>query len=345
MIKASQNNAVNDTDFLEWIEYSQLTILEKINRGSFGTVYKAVWLDGLPRDATDDGRIWDRTSQCYVAVKFFSDYKDFLKEFTNIYRMIKNCSEEDKEISNIVRYYGATCDDNENEYGIVMEIYSQSSLSDYLTSNWRNIYWNKKLRILRDIAYGLYTLHYRDLIHGDLHSGNVMIDDNRYDSEIAFIGDLGFCRPEEKKIKDLVGLIPFMAPEIFKDSSYSKKADIYSFGIIMYYVSTNRQPFHDRAHNNKLASEIFNGLRPTLYQDDEIPMCFETLMRHCWSYDIRSRPNAYTLYQKFQNWIDGEKFEVVQYDVTEPLDESEFHRKAIYTSQTWYVKKKISQII
>ncbi|CAG8562876.1 11954_t:CDS:2 [Funneliformis caledonium] len=61
MIKASQNHAENDTDFLEWIEISQLINFEEIDSGAFGTVYKAKWLDGLPKDATDDGRIWNRT--------------------------------------------------------------------------------------------------------------------------------------------------------------------------------------------------------------------------------------------------------------------------------------------
>ncbi|CAG8722519.1 4862_t:CDS:1, partial [Funneliformis mosseae] len=75
-------------------------------------------------------------------------------------------------------------------------------------------------------------------------------------------------------------------------------------------------------------------LRPTLYFDDEIPKWFLSLMHNCWSHDIRSRPNAYTLYQKFDNWINyGDEFRDLEYNVIGPLVESDFHNEATYTSQ------------
>jgi serine/threonine protein kinase len=253
--------------------------------------------------------------------------------------MIKMCSSEDSTISekNLVRYYGATYDHEEEEYGIVMEYYSQSSLKNYLTNKWRRIYWEERLRILRDISYGLSVLHNQDLIHGDLHSGNIMIDD-KDDSDIAWIGDLGFCRYEEieKKNNSVRGVMAFMAPEILKGSPYNKKADIYSFGSIMYHVSTNRAPFYDESHNEQLMEQISNGLKPTLYLDDEIPSCFENLMHQCWNYTPEYRPNANTLYRNFCDWIDDdERFENVKWNTIKPVKN---HREANYMSQTWYIQ-------
>ncbi|CAB5359549.1 unnamed protein product [Rhizophagus irregularis] len=199
MIIASQSHAKDDRDFLEWIEFSQLRILETLDEGGFGTVYKAKWLDGLPMDASDVGRAWNRSHFNYVvAVKFFHNNKDFLKEFTNIYKMVRKFSEENEFPSNIVHYYGATYDyDNE---------------------------------------------HY--------------------------------------------------------------------------------------------AKQISNGLRPKVYQEDGIPRCFVNLMRNCWNSDVRSRPNAYTLYEKFNSWIEySEAFEDMEWNITEP---SIYHRKAVYTSRSWW---------
>jgi hypothetical protein len=86
MIIASQNHANNDRDFLEWIDFSQLKIIETLDEGGFGTVYKAKWLEGLPLDASDVGRAWNRSHLNYiVAVKFFHNDKDFLKEVKNIF--------------------------------------------------------------------------------------------------------------------------------------------------------------------------------------------------------------------------------------------------------------------
>lgn len=258
--------------------------------------------------------------------------------------MIKRCSSGDVIIpeKNLVHYYGATYDHNNEEYGIVMEYYSQSSLSNYLTNKWRKIYWREKLKILRDISYGLYVLHNQGLIHGDLHSGNIMIDDtNRDVSNIAWIGDLGFCRDEEneKKFYGVHGVMAFMAPEILKDFPYSRKADIYSFGCIMYQISINRAPFHDRAHNKPLIRQISEGLKPTIYQYDEIPPCFKSLMRRCWNFIPGKRPSAYTLYSKFCDWInDDELFEDVEWDTIRPLERSDYHSEVNYMSQTWYIK-------
>ncbi|RIA81698.1 kinase-like domain-containing protein [Glomus cerebriforme] len=324
MIIASQNYAKNDTDYLEWIEFSRLKIWSLLDKGAFGRVYDGKWYKGY----------YSYT----VAIKFFDNDKDFLKEFTNIYRMIKKCSNDNNNLSNknIIHYYGATYDYDDEEYGIVMKYCPQNSLSNYLIIGWRRIYWDIKLKILRDIAYGLYILHNNDLIHGDLHSGNIMIDDSD-DLNIAWIGDLGFCRDEEvwRKNCDINGVIAFTAPEIFKGLPYTKKADIYSFGVIMYHISTNRPPFYDKAHDNRLMKQISKGLKPTLYQDDEIPSRFENLMHHCLNFNPKNRPNAYTLYKKFHDWIENEEFEHMKWETIRPLDESEYHSEANYMSQIW----------
>ena len=60
--------------------------------------------------------------------------------------MIRECSEEDKELSNIISYYGATYDYDDKEYGIVMEYCPQYSLSDYLTNNWKEVSWKKNYK-------------------------------------------------------------------------------------------------------------------------------------------------------------------------------------------------------
>jgi hypothetical protein len=58
-------------------------------------------------------------------------------------------------------------------------------------------------------------------------------------------------------------------------------------------------------------------------------------MRHCLNFDIRSRLGAYTLYEKFNSWIEyGEEFENVEWKIIQPKDESEFHSEAIYTIKT-----------
>jgi hypothetical protein len=67
MIIASQNNKKNDKDFLRWIKFSRLEDFSKLDKGAFGIVYKASW---------NKSRYVTNT----VAIKFFYDDKEFLKE-------------------------------------------------------------------------------------------------------------------------------------------------------------------------------------------------------------------------------------------------------------------------
>jgi serine/threonine protein kinase len=47
--------------------------------------------------------------------------------------------------------------------------------------------------------------------------------------------------------------MPCVAPKVLRGKSYTQAADIYSFGMIMYFVATGRQSFYDYVHDKLLA--------------------------------------------------------------------------------------------
>jgi len=68
-----------------------------------------------------------------------------------------------------------------------------------------------------------------------LHSGNIF-SYNNYNSKI---GDLGLCQQAiGKKDNKIVGVIPYLAPEVLSKEPYTKESDIYSFGMIMWEFTT-----------------------------------------------------------------------------------------------------------
>src|ERR1044071_4643418 len=81
-----------------------------------------------------------------------------------------------------------------------------------------------------------------------------------------------------------------VAPEVLKGNPYAKAADIYSFGMIMYFVATGCQPFSNCAHDKLLAIKICNGIRPEINKQ-EIPKCYIDLMKKCWDSDSSNRPS------------------------------------------------------
>src|SRR3954451_5124312 len=83
----------------------------------------------------------------------------------------------------------------------------------------------------------------------------------------------------------------YVAPEVLRGKPYTQAADIYSFGMVMYFVATFRQPFADRAHDQNLALSICNGIRPEITEKDA-PKCYIDLMKKCWDPNPGNRPNA-----------------------------------------------------
>src|SRR6185437_8723456 len=98
-----------------------------------------------------------------------------------------------------------------------------------------------------DMASGLAYLHSRSILHRDVKSLNVLLDD--YGK--AKLTDFGLSRTkDETKSKDLlstkqaVGTIQWMAPELFsRNPNYTQKSDIYSFGMTLWELVARRIPY------------------------------------------------------------------------------------------------------
>src|SRR5271154_3735659 len=168
---------------------------------------------------------------------------------------------------------------------MIMEFASNGSLYKCLNNS---IDWDNRINILLDISVGLDHLHNSNLIHQDFHPGNLVL--NRYES--LLITDLGLCKPANQSSQsDIHGVMPYVAPEVLIKKPYTKAADIYSFGMIMYFVATGKQPFANCAHDQYLILSICNGNRPKINKS-EAPKCYIDLMKRCWDSDPKNRPNA-----------------------------------------------------
>ena len=83
------------------------------------------------------------------------------------------------------------------------------------------------------------------VIYRDLKPENIMID-KFYNVKLT---DFGLCRfmPETEpyKMTGTTGTIRYMAPEVYFGKYYDLSADVYSLGVIIYYVFSGSRPFLD----------------------------------------------------------------------------------------------------
>jgi serine/threonine protein kinase len=154
---------------------------------------------------------------------------------------------------------------------------------------------NDKFFNLYIIISSLEAIHKLNLIHGDFHNGNLLAAS--YD--VVVISDLGLCRPvNQSNIKnDIYGVLPYMAPEVLRGKPYTKAADIYSFGIIMWEMTSGVPAFHNIPHDFQLSLSICRGVRPEIVEGT-MPEYVE-LMKRCWDNDPEKRPTAKELWTIF----------------------------------------------
>src|SRR6266542_1324887 len=120
----------------------------------------------------------------------------------------------------------------------------------------------------------------------------------------------------------IYGVMPYVAPEVLRGKPYIQAADIYSFGMIMYFVATRRQPFANCAHDEFLALDICHGIRPGI-NEQEVPNCYIELMKRCWDSNPNNRPSAVEA-EGLINLFKGEENK----EIKNQFEEAEINRKA-----------------
>ncbi|RIB02115.1 kinase-like domain-containing protein [Gigaspora rosea] len=164
--------------------------------------------------------------------------------------------------------------------------------------------WRDKLNLLQCIAYDLMIMHSQDLIHRDLHSGNILLNSLKS----AHIADLGLSITANIALKSnsdgIYGILPYIAPEVLNKHPYTKESDIYSFGIIMWEIFYGRPVPFEQNSELQFQLQVCNGLRPQIYENTAI--CYSDLMEKCWSMDLKKRPTSKDIYDTFVEWQNNE---------------------------------------
>ena len=201
----------------------------------------------------------------------------------------------------LTKCYGVTQDPNTQNYALVLDL-NDGGLRKYLNQNYNSLTWESKFKLIVNICFGLINIHESDLIHKDLHIGNVLCNYGIKSLREAIICDFGICKPVNENLnsKKIYGVIPYMAPEILCGKEYTKAADVYSFGIIMNEIISITPPFNNEPHDHYLALDICRGKRPEIRNDT--PDLLKNLIQRCWDAIPENRPTSEEISKLFENF-------------------------------------------
>ncbi|EXX52258.1 Skt5p [Rhizophagus irregularis DAOM 197198w] len=367
-IQEAQLNAKNSYEILEWIPYNKLTNINYHAKGGFSEIHKAIWLDGPIFSWNFDKQQWNRQLGYEVILKTLNNSSSLNSKFLDEWKYHYNCQK--KSFSKFIQFFGCTQDPNNLNYIIVMSYAKKGCLRKCLFDIIR-FKWQEKLQLLRKIVLGLKVIHESNLTHGDFHDGNILISDNYNE---LFIIDLGLCKPindlqdSDNKIKEIYGVLPYMAPETLRQKPYTPASDIYSFSMIMWEFTSGIPPFNHVAHDHHLILSVCEGKRPEIVENT--PKCYIDLMKKCWDSDPSNRPTITMLEDIISEWIrcineyyrinrDGNyKFEVSNIDnklkddmfefikANKTLVEEQASASIIQShTQAYYTSRKLTEIL
>lgn len=232
-------------------QYRDWEIVRLIGEGSFGSVYeiKREVLGHVSRAALKVITIPSSGSEIDTARSNGMDDASIVEYYQSVAKdIIKEVQVMDqlKGITNIVSYEDFEYRPHEDGYGwdIFIQMELLTSLTHYLNSPDSIITRRDVIRLGIDICKALEECQKESIIHRDIKPGNILISDRGHYK----LGDFGIARTVEGTSSIMAmskkGTYSYMAPEVYKAQGYGYNVDIYSLGLVMYWLlNNNRHPF------------------------------------------------------------------------------------------------------
>ncbi|KAK4398880.1 Serine/threonine/tyrosine-protein kinase HT1 [Sesamum angolense] len=169
-------------------------------------------------------------------------------------------------------------------------------ITEYMSQGTLRMYLNKKepyslsietiLRLALDISRGMEYLHSQGVIHRDLKSNNLLLNDEMR----VKVADFGTSCLETqcREAKGNMGTYRWMAPEI-KEKPYTRKVDVYSFGIVLWELTTALLPFQGMTPVQAAFAVAEKNERPPLVASCQPALAH--LIKRCWAANPSKRPD------------------------------------------------------
>ena len=231
-----------------------------LGQGGMGTVFK----------------VYDFVESRVVALKLirekiFSDKA--INRFKNEFKIVTNLKHD-----NIIEVYDFDIYKKTDTYFITMEYVDGENLSDA----FNHLDKMEKYKILLQIARGLNYIHSRQIIHFDIKPDNIFLLKENGDYLVKIM-DFGLASLLVEFTGKVRGTLSYIAPEIILKKKVDFRVDLYSLGMVIYHIFSNKLPFEDytsvqaiakaKSKESFLQEDAFNNLEEDFLKNLIIDLC------------------------------------------------------------------------
>ncbi|XP_015220966.1 insulin receptor b isoform X1 [Lepisosteus oculatus] len=278
----------------EWeVPREKIDVLRELGQGSFGMVY-----EGIAKE------IVKGEPETRVAVKTVNESASLREriEFLNEASVMKSFS-----CHHVVRLLGVVSKGQPTL--VVMELMTHGDLKSYLRSLRPDAENNpgrppptlkEMIQMAAEIADGMAYLNAKKFVHRDLAARNCMVAEDF----TVKIGDFGMTRDiyeTDYYRKGGKGLLPvrWMAPESLKDGVFTAHSDCWSFGVVLWEISTLAEQPYQGLSNEQVLKFVMDG--GYLDRPDNCAERLHNLMQMCWQYNPKMRPTFHEIIEMLKD--------------------------------------------
>ena len=243
-----------------------------LGRGSFGAVYEirrevfgeteraALKLITLPQN---DSEIKEMRSEGHEEGSITETFRGYLKNIVGEYSLMRKLSGS----TNVVN-----CEDLrtvQHADGIGWDIYIKMELLRPLTEALPPRAEERQvIAIGRDLCRALSLCAQYNIVHRDIKPQNIFVSP-RGDYKL---GDFGVARTMEKTIGGTkAGTPKYMAPEVYHEEPYGSSVDLYSLGLVLYWLLNERRMPFLPLPPEKVTAEMEEQSRRRRLQGEALP--------------------------------------------------------------------------
>ncbi|XP_063916081.1 kinase suppressor of Ras 2 isoform X3 [Zophobas morio] len=271
----------NSMSMREWdIPYEELRMGDVIGTGRFGTVYRGYWHGDVAVKVLNMSHLNDEKA---------------LEQFKSEVSMFRKTRHE-----NVILFMGACM--QPPKLAIVTSLSKGMTLYTHLHLRKDKFNMNKTTVVAQQISQGMGYLHARGIIHKDLKSKNIFLDNGKVvitDFGLFSVTKLCFGNRKNDSLWIPPGWLCYLSPEIIRklhahqlhaeELPFSKSSDVYAFGTVWYELLCSEWPFKTQPPE-AIIWQVGKGMKQPL-ANLQASRDVKDILMLCWSFREEDRPD------------------------------------------------------